>query len=70
MKFLHMPKEPKYLKWLGEGVNGFKSLGIVTLAPNGEEFPRRCGQEDRAVNEAWEEQGPTKWRCDLAWGIP
>ena len=31
-----------------------------------EEFPRRCGHEDRAVKETWEGHGPAKWRCDLA----
>jgi hypothetical protein len=30
------------------------------LVPNEEEFPRRCGQEDRAMKEAWEGQGLTK----------
>ena len=33
-----------------------------------DEFPCRCGQEDRAVKETWEKHGQTEWRCDLAWG--
>jgi hypothetical protein len=41
--------------------------GIVTLVPNEEEFPRKCGQEDQAM-EAWEGRGLTEWRCDLARG--
>ena len=54
MEFLYMAKE----------LNGLSDQGIVTLAPNEEEFP--CsGHEDRAVKEAW---GPTEWRCDLAQG--
>jgi hypothetical protein len=55
MEFLHMPKE---LKW----------SGIVTLVPNRKVFPHKCGQEDRAVKEAWEGRSPAKWRCDLAQG--
>ena len=43
-------------------------MGIVTLVPNEEKFPHRCGHEDRAMKEAWEGWGPTKWRCDLAQG--
>jgi hypothetical protein len=29
-------------------------LGIVILIPNKEEFPRKCGQKDQMVKEAWE----------------
>ena len=43
-----------------------KRPGIVTLVPNREELLRRCGQEDRAMKEAWEGQGPTEHKCDLA----
>ena len=39
MEFLHMSKK---LKW----------PGIATLVPNEEEFPCKCGQEGRTVNEA------------------
>jgi hypothetical protein len=28
-----------------------------------------CKQEDNAVAEAWEEQAPIEWRCDLARGV-
>ena len=44
--------------------------GIVTLVPNKKEFPHMCGQENRAVKEAWEGEGidPTEGRCDLARG--
>jgi hypothetical protein len=31
----------------------------VTLVPNKEEFPRKCGHEDRAVKKAWERWDPT-----------
>jgi hypothetical protein len=31
-----------------------------------EEFPWRCGHENRTVKEAWEGQGPAEWRFDLA----
>jgi hypothetical protein len=37
--------------------------------PNKEEFPHMCGHEDWAEKEAWEGQGPTEWRCDLARGV-
>ena len=43
--------------------------GIVTLVPNGREFPCKCGQEDHAVKEAWEGQGMAGWRCELAWAL-
>ena len=46
-------KGAQWLKWPGI---------IVTLVPDGKEFPRRCGQEDRTMKEVWEEQGPTEWR--------
>jgi hypothetical protein len=29
----------------------------------------RCGQEDRAMKEVWEGQGPAKCGCDLAHGM-
>ena len=57
-----VPSNTKGAWWL-------KRLGIVTLVPNGEGFPCKCGQEDRAVKEAWEGWGPAEWRCDLA-GAP
>ena len=57
MEFLHMSKELNGLKWLGI---------VVTLFPNWEEFPRRCGQEDQAMGGAG--RGPAEWRCDLAHG--
>ena len=59
MEYPHMPKE----------LDGFKWPGIVTLIPNGKEFPCKCWQEDWAVKEAWEGRGPTEWRCDLARGV-
>jgi hypothetical protein len=31
---------------------------IVTLVSNKEEFPRKFGQEDWEVKEAWERWGP------------
>ena len=49
MEFLHMSKE----------LNGLRDPSIITLVPNGEEFPRRSGQEDWVVKEVWEGQGPT-----------
>jgi hypothetical protein len=30
---------------------------IVTLVPNEEEFPRRCGLKDHEVKETWEGRG-------------
>ena len=39
------------------------------MVPNEEEFPCMCKQEDQVVKEAWEGQGPTEWRCDLARGL-
>ena len=53
-----MPKE----------LNGLSNPDIVTLVPHGEEFPRRCGQEDRAVKEVWEGWSPAEHKCDLARG--
>ena len=57
-KSLHMPKE----------LNGLKWPDIVTLDPNREEFPRSCGQEDRAAEDGWERRGLAEWRRDLARG--
>jgi hypothetical protein len=37
--------------------------------PNGEDFPHMFGLEDQAMKKAWEGQGPTEWRCDLARGL-
>ena len=33
---------------------------IVSLVLDEEEFPHRCGQEDRLVKEAWEGRGPAE----------
>jgi hypothetical protein len=52
-----------------KGAQWFKWLGIVTLVPNGEEFPHKCGHEDWAVKETWKRQGLAEWRCDLARGF-
>ena len=52
-----VPSHAKATQWL-------KWPGVVTLVPNEGEFACRCGQEDRAVKEAWEGQGPAEWRCD------
>jgi hypothetical protein len=38
------------------------------MVPNEEEFPRRCGQEDQAMKEAWKGRGPTEHKYDLAVG--
>ena len=59
MEFLHMSKE----------LNVLSDWVLSTLVPNGEEFLRMCGQEDRVVKKAWEGRGPTEWRCDLAHGV-
>jgi hypothetical protein len=56
-----VPSRAKGAWWL-------KWLGIITLVPNEDEFPSRCGQEDLAVKKAWEGWGPAEWRCDLARG--
>ena len=54
-----VPSHVKGAQWL-------KWPGIITLAPNEEEFPCRCEHEEWAMKEAWEGQGPVEWRCDLA----
>jgi hypothetical protein len=56
-----VPSYAKRTQWL-------MWLGIVTLVPNGQKFPHRCGQEDRTLKEAWEGRGPAEWRHNLAWG--
>jgi hypothetical protein len=61
MEFLHMPKE---LDGLSD-----KVLSYWFPTDNGEELPRRCTQEDRAVKEAWEGQGWAEWKRDLARGF-
>jgi hypothetical protein len=37
-------------------LNDFNNHVLSNLPPNEEEFPRKCGQEDRAAKEAWEKQ--------------
>ena len=60
MKFLHMPKE----------LNDLSDRVLPHWFPMRRSSPRMCGQEDRAVQEAWEGRGPTKHKFDLAWGKP
>ena len=40
-------------------LNDLCRLGIVALVHNEEEFPRRCGQEDPTMKEAWSGRGKT-----------
>ena len=40
--------------------------GIITLVPNEEAIPCKCGQEKRRMKEAWEWRDPAEWRCDVA----
>ena len=42
--------------------------GYCYVGSQRKEFPCRCGQDDRAVKEAWEGWGPAEWRCGLARG--
>jgi hypothetical protein len=37
-----------------------KDNSIVTLVPNEEEFPNKCGQKDQTMKEAWEGRDPAK----------
>lgn len=63
--FLYMSKELNDLS--DRGFNDLSWLSVVTLVPNEEEFPRRCGQDDHALKEAWAWRGKAaEWRCDLA----
>ena len=66
------PSHASFIAWSYcphlRGNSSYPVRGIVTLVPNEEEFPCRCGQEVQAMKEAWEGWGPTEWRCDLAQG--
>ena len=47
-----------------------KDNSIVTLIPNEEEFPHRCGQEEKwATKEAWEGRDLAEHKCDLTKGL-
>jgi hypothetical protein len=53
IEFLHMPNE----------LNGLSDPVLSHwLIPTKEEFPRKCGQEDRAEKKKWEGWGLTNWR--------
>ena len=67
MEFIHMPKELNGLS--DRALDGLSEWGLSNWFPNGEEFLQRCGHDDHVVKKAWEGQGPTEHKCDLAWGI-
>ena len=52
---------------MSKELNGLND--IVTLVPNEEEFPCKCGQEIWAVEEVWEGRCPTDHIHDLAQGL-
>ena len=43
--------------------------GIVTLVPNEEEFPLKCGQNNQTMKEVWVGLDQAEWRCDVARAI-